>query len=246
MAQRFEVRLSGSGGQGLIMAGIILAEAASIYDGKFVCQTQSYGPEARGGSSKAEVVISEEEIDYPKAIKPDLLLAMNQKSCDAYFFDLKPTGTLVVDSTFVKQLPTTRAVALPFTQIARTELGKEMVANIVALGALTKLTGIVSLKSLEAAVLKRIPKGTEELNRRALEAGIEAAKRYLEEKEGVQEALPLDVRTVGAARVQTQREASRDPGDDSFLGTCPDCGTGHLAYLEGCVKCHICGYSECG
>lgn len=91
--ERYEIRLSGSGGQGLIIAGIILAEAAGIYDGKFVCQTQSYGPEARGGASKAEVVISDEEIDYPKAIKPDLLLAMNQKSCDVYFFDLKPSAS---------------------------------------------------------------------------------------------------------------------------------------------------------
>ena len=80
--KRYEIRLAGSGGQGLILAGVILAEAAGIYDGKFVCQTQSYGPEARGGASKAEVVISDEEIDYPKAIRPDVLLAMNQKSLE--------------------------------------------------------------------------------------------------------------------------------------------------------------------
>lgn len=181
--ERYEIRLSGSGGQGLIVAGIILAEAAGIYDGKFVCQTQSYGPEARGGASKAEVVISDEAIDYPKAIKPDLLLAMNQKSCDVYFFDLKPTGLLIVDSTHVKQLPTTRAVEIPFTQIAREKLGNEMVANTVALGTLAAITGVVSLKSLEAAVLARVPSGTEELNRKALEAGIEAAKGYQQEKE---------------------------------------------------------------
>jgi len=180
MGYRYEVRLSGSGGQGIIMAGIILAEAAGVYDGKYVCQTQSYGPEARGGASKAEVVISDEEIDYPKAIKPDLLLAMNQKSCDAYFFDLKPEGTLVVDSTFVKQTPTTRAIAIPFTQIARAELKREMVANIVALGALAMLTKVVSLGSLEAAVLARVPAGTEDLNRKALEAGINAAKLYMQ------------------------------------------------------------------
>ncbi|MHC1742398.1 MAG: 2-oxoacid:acceptor oxidoreductase family protein [Syntrophobacteraceae bacterium] len=182
MTRRYEIRLSGSGGQGLIIAGIILAEAAGIHDGKHVCQTQSYGPEARGGSSKAEVVISDEEIDYPKAIKPDLLLAMNQSSCDTFFFDLKPTGILVVDSTFVKQLPTSRAVAIPFTQVARTELKKEMAANIIALGALARLTEIVSLGSLEAAVLNRVPRGTEELNRKALELGIEAAKRYLADR----------------------------------------------------------------
>jgi 2-oxoglutarate ferredoxin oxidoreductase subunit gamma len=181
--ERYEIRLSGSGGQGLIIAGIILAEAAGIYDGKFVCQTQSYGPEARGGASKAEVVISDEEIDYPKAIKPDLLLAMNQKSCDVYFFDLKPTGLLIVDSTYVKQLPTTRAVEIPFTQIAREKLRNDMVANAIALGALATLSGVVSLKSLEAAVLARVPSGTEELNRRAVEAGIEAAKNVLRETE---------------------------------------------------------------
>jgi 2-oxoglutarate ferredoxin oxidoreductase subunit gamma len=182
MVERYEIRLSGSGGQGLIIAGIILAEAAGIHDGKYVCQTQSYGPEARGGASKAEVVISDAEIDYPKAIKPDLLLAMNQKSCDTYFFDLKPNGMLIVDSTFVKQLPTTRAVPLAFTHIARHVVGKEMTANIVALGALAILSRIVSLSSLEAAVLKRVPPGTEELNKRALDAGIGAAKNFLQER----------------------------------------------------------------
>jgi 2-oxoglutarate ferredoxin oxidoreductase subunit gamma len=183
MIERYEIRLSGSGGQGLIVAGIILAESAGIYDGKFVCQTQSYGPEARGGASKAEVVISDEPIDYPKAIKPDLLLAMNQKACDAYFFDLKPAGLLIVDSTHVKQVPTSRAVGIPFTQMARERFKNEMVANVIALGALAALTGVVSLKSLEAAVLARVPPGTEELNKKALDAGIEAAKNYLQEKE---------------------------------------------------------------
>lgn len=180
--ERYEVRLSGSGGQGLIIAGIILAEAAGIYDGKFVCQTQSYGPEARGGSSKAEVVVSDEEIDYPKAIKPDLLLAMNQRACDAYFFDLKPNGILIVDSTFVKQLPTNIAMGIPFTQLSREKLGKEVMANIIALGALATISGVVSLNSLEAAVLNRVPEGTEQLNKNALALGIEAAKLVLQEK----------------------------------------------------------------
>src|SRR5512137_3187072 len=107
MMERYEIRLSGSGGQGLIVAGIILAESAGVYDGRFVCQTQSYGPEARGGASKAEVVISDEAIDYPKAIKPDLLLAMNQKSCDVYSFDLNLSGIFNVHYTHVTHLPTT-------------------------------------------------------------------------------------------------------------------------------------------
>lgn len=180
--ERYEVRLSGSGGQGIILAGVILAEAAGIHDGKYVCQTQSYGPEARGGASKAEVVISDEEIDYPKAIKPDLLLAMNQRSCDTYLFDLKPNGLLVVDATFVRQLPTSKAIAIPFTQIAREKFGKEIAANIVALGALATLSGMVSLKSLEAAVLSRLPASSAEMNKEALAAGIEAAKAFTQKR----------------------------------------------------------------
>jgi 2-oxoglutarate ferredoxin oxidoreductase subunit gamma len=175
MAERFEIRLAGSGGQGLILAGIILAEAAGVYDGKFVCQTQSYGPEARGGASKAEVVISDAPIDYPKAIQPDVLLALNQKSLEAFSADLKPGGLLLVDADLVQEVPAGRVLALPFTRIAR-GLGRTMAANIVALGALALLTGAVSLDSLTAAVLARVPKGTEDLNRRALAAGVAAAK----------------------------------------------------------------------
>jgi 2-oxoglutarate ferredoxin oxidoreductase subunit gamma len=177
MGYRFDIRLSGSGGQGLILMGIILAEAIGIYDGKYVAQTQSYGPEARGGSSKAEVVVSDQEIDYPKALKLDLLLAMNQKSCDDYYMDLKPKGILVVDSTFVNQVPIPRAYQIPFTRIARDKFKREMVANIIALGAISKLTPIVSARAIEAAVLARVPKGTEKLNRDALRAGISSAKK---------------------------------------------------------------------
>jgi 2-oxoglutarate ferredoxin oxidoreductase subunit gamma len=176
MPERREIRLAGSGGQGLILAGVILAEAAGVYEGKEVAQTQSYGPEARGGASKAEVVISDGEIDYPKAVKPDILLCMNQKACDTYIFDVQPGATIIVDATFVADVPVEGAVALPFTKIARDGLGREMLANIVALGALTKLTGIVSLDNLEKAVLARVPKGTEELNKKALAAGVAAAR----------------------------------------------------------------------
>ncbi len=177
MSFRYDMRLSGSGGQGLILMGIILAEAVGIYDGKYVAQTQSYGPEARGGSSKAEVVVSDVEIDYPKALELDLLLAMNQKSCDDYYMDLKPDGILIVDSTFVKQIPIPKAYQIPFTRIAREALKREMTANIVALGAITKLTTIVTPKAIEQAVLARVPKGTEKLNRDALKAGMAAAMK---------------------------------------------------------------------
>jgi len=175
--ERYEIRLSGSGGQGIIMAAIVLAEAAGVYDEKYVCQSQSYGPEARGGTSKAEVIISNQIIDYPKTIEPDLLLTMNQEACNTYFPDLKAEGLLVVDSTLVHQIPTNRVAAIPFTRIARKEIGKEMVANMVALGAVGVLSQNISLKSLEQALMARVPEGTEEINRKALHAGIEAAKR---------------------------------------------------------------------
>jgi 2-oxoglutarate ferredoxin oxidoreductase subunit gamma len=191
MGFRYEIRLSGSGGQGLILMGIILAEAMGIYDGKQVAQTQSYGPEARGGSSKSEVIISDEEIDYPKIMSLDLLLAMNQKACDEFYPDLKPEGLLIVDSTFVIQLPTPKAFQIPFTRIAREKFKKEVVANIIALGALSQLTPIVSLKAVASAVLARVPKGTEKLNRDALKAGMAAAKRA--KKEWMKVELPPEI-----------------------------------------------------
>ena len=144
--ERMEVRLAGSGGQGLILAGLVLAEAAGLHDGRAVAMGQSYGPEARGGASKAEVIISDQDIDYPLATKVDLFLALTQEAADTYCWDLKPGGWIVVDSDLVSHPPSSRAVALPFTATARDKLNKPMVANVVALGALTELTGVVSQK----------------------------------------------------------------------------------------------------
>jgi 2-oxoglutarate ferredoxin oxidoreductase subunit gamma len=181
MLDRYEIRLSGSGGQGLVLAGIILAEAAGIYGGKNVVQTVSYGPAARGGTSRADVVVSDQEIDYPKAMGVDILLAMTQMACDESTSDLKPAGILVVDSQLVTQVTYPRVVKIPFTQIAREKCGREQMANIVALGALSKLipaipagAGVVTTESMEAAVMARIPKGTEKLNKLAFEEGIKA------------------------------------------------------------------------
>ena len=175
---RFEIRLSGSGGQGIILASIILAEAAGIFEGFHVSQTQSYGPEARGGKCKAEVVISSKQIDYPKAVQLDMMLAMNQASCDAYYYDFKPNGLLMVDSGLVEQVPTSRVVELPFTNIAREVAGKALFANIVALGVLAHLCPILSINSLESALAARVPKGTKKLNTKALQAGIKAAEEF--------------------------------------------------------------------
>jgi 2-oxoglutarate ferredoxin oxidoreductase subunit gamma len=178
MAERYELCLSGFGGQGLILAGIILAEAIGIHEGKYVSQTQSYGPEARGGKSKAEVVVSDEPIDYPKPTDIDLLLAMSQDACDTYYIDLKAEGILVVDSTFVSEVPSNQAISVPCTKIA-TDLGLKMVANIVSLGAISEVSDIVSYDSLKKAILSRAPKGTEKLNLAALSEGAKAAKKAM-------------------------------------------------------------------
>ncbi len=179
MSGRYEIRFSGSGGQGLILAGVIFAEAATIYDGKNAVQSQSYGPEARGGASKSEVIISEKTIDFPKATEIDLMLALTQEACFKYYKDIKADGTLLVDEDFVRETPegSFEVVRLPIIRTAAEEIGKAFVANIVAIGTIAAITGQVSLGAVEKAVLSRVPKGTEELNRKALKAGYELAKR---------------------------------------------------------------------
>jgi 2-oxoglutarate ferredoxin oxidoreductase subunit gamma len=172
-ASRYEIRFSGAGGQGLILAGIIMGEAAAIYSGKQAVQSQSYGPEARGGASKSEVVISDQPIDFPKATNVDALLALTQEACDKYSKDLKDGGILLVDSDLVESLPKGNftIVSIPIISIAKNEVGRTIVANIVALGAMVALTEIVSRESAEKAVLARVPAAFVELNRKAFETG---------------------------------------------------------------------------
>ena len=171
------MRFSGAGGQGLILAGIIMGEAASIFDGKQAVQSQSYGPEARGGASKSEVIISDQLIDFPKATNVDALLALTQEACDKYSNDLKDGGILLVDSDLVKNLPEGNfmVVSIPIIGIAKNEVGRSIVANIVALGAMVALTGIVSRESAEKAVLARVPEAFVELNRKAFAMGFSKA-----------------------------------------------------------------------
>ncbi len=173
--ERFEVKLAGEGGQGLVLAGIILAEAA-VRDNKNVAQTQSYGPEARGGASSSEVVISDGEIDYPKVIQADVLLAMSQEACDKFYYEVKKGGLLIVDSVNVHRIPTTEAIQVPITALAEEVTGKRVTASILALGLIVGLTGIVSEEAIREAVKARVPRGTEEVNLKALEAGLARGK----------------------------------------------------------------------
>ncbi|TCO79792.1 2-oxoacid:acceptor oxidoreductase family protein [Marinisporobacter balticus] len=178
MSKQMELRLTGSGGQGLILGGIILAEAA-IMDGKNAIQSQSYGPEARGGASKAEVIISNEEIDFPKVQTADLLLSLTQVACDKYVDLIGQEGLLLVDSsvTVPENTNAGEVIQIPILETASEVIGKPMVANIIAIGAINALLNIVSKESLEAAVLNRVPKGTEELNKSALAEGYKLGVR---------------------------------------------------------------------
>jgi len=176
---RFEVRLAGEGGQGLILAGIILAEAAALYDGKNVVQTQAYGPEARGGASRAEVIISDGPICYPRVIQADLLLAMSQQACDKYGFEVKEDGVIVVDSAKVGRVYTSRAYQVPISALALEVTGEVVTANVLALGLVVGLSGVVSREALEKAVSRRVPPKSQSLNLQALEAGFAEAERLL-------------------------------------------------------------------
>jgi 2-oxoglutarate ferredoxin oxidoreductase subunit gamma len=174
---RIEVRLAGEGGQGMILAGIILAEAAAIHDGKNAVQTQSYGPEARGGASKAEVVISPGEIDHPEVLEADVVVALSQEAFKKFASSVKPGGWLIVDADKVDSSPAPQAVRLPITKMAVETTGKIITANTVALGVLVGLTDVVSRDAIEKAVTARAPRGTEDMNRKALQAGFDAAEQ---------------------------------------------------------------------
>jgi 2-oxoglutarate ferredoxin oxidoreductase subunit gamma len=178
MSPRTEVRLAGEGGQGMILAGIILAEAAAIYDGKMAVQTQSYGPEARGGASKAEVVIADGEIDHPEVLSADVVITLSQEAYNKYAGSVKPGGLLIVDDEKVQRVKE-GAVKIPISRLAFESTGKSITANTVALGVLVGLTGVVSRQAIEKAVAARAPRGTEEMNHKALEAGFKAVADQL-------------------------------------------------------------------
>jgi len=176
--KKVEVRISGLGGQGVVLAGQILGRAAA-YDGKNVVQTQSYGAEARGSAARSEVIISEGKIGFPEVRKCDILIAMNQEALDRHFKDLKKDGVLLIDSTYVNKTPSTRAkiFKIPATEIAEKTFGAKIYANMFMLGALTKITNIVSEKAIERAIEDTIGEKTSDTNRQAYKKGQELIQK---------------------------------------------------------------------
>ena len=178
---RLELRFAGSGGQGLLTSGFILAYALGICEDKEVIQTQSYGPEARGGSSRADVIFSDQKIYNPHIESLDLLLCLNQESCDKYAHLLDRNGTLIIDTGVVKPPPDIKSVGGPFSRLAKDKLKKELVTNIIALGFIGSYTHIVSQNSLKKALQAKFGSRFQELNQKALALGFKIGEATLSE-----------------------------------------------------------------
>ena len=172
---RIEIKFGGLGGQGIITMGFILANAAAIYDGKECVFTQDYSAEARGGASTSEVIISDQDIDYPHVTKADYLVLMSQSAYRDYVDKLKKDGILIIDSDLVHPENERRKVyGIPATKIAE-NLGNTIVANIVMLGFFTGITKMLKKESVINAIRDRVPKKFWDLNEKAFEMGYQHA-----------------------------------------------------------------------
>jgi 2-oxoglutarate ferredoxin oxidoreductase subunit gamma len=179
---RYEVRIGGFGGQGVVTMAVVAGETASLYDNKYVVQTQSYGPEARGGASKSEIVISDEEVDYPKVQEPDVFVVLSRAAYLEYIHGLKEDGILIIDEDLVEiegDLPkTVKVYKIPATRIADKEVGSKQATNVVMLGALTVITKILSVDGLKKRIEERWPRFVK-TNMLALELGMKAGEDAL-------------------------------------------------------------------
>jgi len=173
-----DLTIAGVGGQGSILAGVILGSAAVTYDNKYATQTQAYSSELRGGFAAAWVIVSDEPIEFPRVTHPDVLVAQAQDSINRFGEVVKPGGILIVDSDMVQEMPPNikQKYAIPATSIARNQVKAAVTANMVMLGALCKVTQVVSRKALEQAIKKSVPKGKEQINLEAFSLGFEQVK----------------------------------------------------------------------
>ncbi|MFH1775393.1 MAG: 2-oxoacid:acceptor oxidoreductase family protein [Chloroflexota bacterium] len=172
MIERHEIRLCGFGGQGVVLAGYITGQAAAIYDDKYVSFIQDYGPAARGGVCRADVVVSNERVLYPYISAPTVFVALFQESFDKYCPENHKDALVIIDSDLVKPKNTRgkRLLGVPATRMAE-ELGRVNVANIVMLGFMAAVTDIISVEAMRKSILDSVPKGTEVLNTKAFEKG---------------------------------------------------------------------------
>ena len=182
---RQEVLLAGFGGQGIISTAILIASAIGKYEGKYVAQAQSYGPEARGGACKSEVVIDEEEIDYIKTLNPDIFIVMSQPALDKYISRIDPEhGVIIADSSLIKSIPEQykNVYMVPVTDIAEQKLGARIVANVVILGCFARISGYVKPENCEKAIVDNMAAKFHELNKNAFHEGYDYVDAMLKQE----------------------------------------------------------------
>lgn len=193
---RTEIRISGLGGQGVILSGYILGRAAAIFDTNFATMTQSFGPEARGSACSCQVILSDERVLYPYIRKPQILVVMSQEAYDKFAPELSEDGILLIDSDLVKingRHGQATTFGIPATRFAE-ELGRKIVLNIIMIGFFTAMTDIVKEDAVREAILQSIPKGTEELNLKAFKRGLDYGK---------------ELRAKGTSKTKTRAKSGR-------------------------------------
>ena len=180
---RTELTIAGVGGQGSITAGVILGSAAVTYDGKYAVQTQAYSSELRGGFAATWVIVSDEPVVFPRVTHPDILVAQAQDSINRFSHILKPDGTLIIDTDMIPTPPENirRVFKIPATSLARNRLKAPLTTNMIMLGALCKVTGVVSREALEKAIIDAVPKGKEKVNLDAFTLGFETVQELTSE-----------------------------------------------------------------
>jgi len=173
------ITIAGLGGQGSILAGVILGTAAVTYDNKFAVQTQSYSSELRGGFAATWVIVSDGPVNFPRVTTPDILVAQAQDAINRFAKVLKPKGLLIIDSDMIPEPPTgiERVIRVPATSLSRNELKAPVVANMIMLGALWQATNIVSREALEKAIADLVPRGKSKLNLEAFDCGARVAEK---------------------------------------------------------------------
>ena len=180
--ERTEIKVGGFGGQGVILSGYIIGRAASIFDGKHATMIQAFGPEARGSSCSAQLIVSPDPIAYPYITKPTLMVVMSQEAYSKFSPELASEGILITEADLVvphNPRKDIRHFAIPATRFAE-ELGKKLVVNIVMIGFMTAVTGLISAQAMRKAVSVSVPKGTEELNLKAFDKGFEYGSKVME------------------------------------------------------------------
>ena len=172
---RTEILIGGVGGQGVILAGILLGTAATLFENKKAVQTQAYSSEQRGGMARAEVILSDEPVTDPQVRRPDILIALAQDAVNRHLKKIKPSGLLVMDSDLVKEVSPGdfQTLEIPATSLAENELGSIVVANLILLGGLIKKTGLLSVGAMEKAIEANVPPKAKEMNLKAFRRGLE-------------------------------------------------------------------------